>query len=65
VIPIDDIQALADRISTEFPAERIILFGSYAWGSPTSDSDFVYAASHPVHHSPLIVHLTSLCGTAP
>lgn len=33
---IDD---LAERIATAFRPERIVLFGSFAYGSPTPDSD--------------------------
>jgi predicted nucleotidyltransferase len=33
------IQDLCDRIVREFQPERIILFGSYASGKPTPDSD--------------------------
>ena len=33
------IRALSERIVDEFQPERIILFGSYATGSPTPDSD--------------------------
>ena len=33
------IQALRDRITTECSPERIILFGSYAYGNPISESD--------------------------
>ncbi len=33
------IQELCDRIVREFQPERIILFGSYAHGNPTPDSD--------------------------
>ena len=38
---VDDqaIQNLCDRIVQEFQPERIILFGSYAHGNPTPDSD--------------------------
>ncbi len=35
----EDIVALAERIAHEFAPERIILFGSYAYGTPTADSD--------------------------
>ncbi|MBI4252677.1 nucleotidyltransferase domain-containing protein [Candidatus Uhrbacteria bacterium] len=28
------------RIAREYKPEKIILFGSYAWGRPTRDSDF-------------------------
>jgi len=34
-----EIQRLAERIVQEFHPERIILFGSYAYGQPTPDSD--------------------------
>lgn len=33
------IQAFADEIARSFQPERIILFGSYAWGKPDDDSD--------------------------
>ncbi|MEK7677687.1 MAG: nucleotidyltransferase domain-containing protein [Verrucomicrobiota bacterium] len=35
----DQIRALAERIVQEFQPDRIILFGSYAYGQPRSDSD--------------------------
>ena len=33
------IQAVADKIAKEYQPEKIILFGSYAWGKPHKDSD--------------------------
>ena len=33
------IQTLADRIAAAFDVERIILFGSHAYGTPTQHSD--------------------------
>jgi predicted nucleotidyltransferase len=39
VVPIRDIRAFARRIAAEFKPRRIILFGSYACGRPTEDSD--------------------------
>ena len=33
------IQSVVDKIAREFKPEKIILFGSYAWGKPTEDSD--------------------------
>lgn len=33
------ITELTERIAREFHPERIILFGSYAYGNPTHDSD--------------------------
>ncbi len=35
----EQIQEYSDRIAAEFKPERIILFGSYAYGAPTADSD--------------------------
>jgi predicted nucleotidyltransferase len=36
---LNDIQALADQIARDFHPDKIILFGSYAYGTPTPDSD--------------------------
>ena len=33
------IQRVTDEIARQFQPERIILFGSYAYGTPTEDSD--------------------------
>lgn len=33
------IQKISDKIVKEFKPEKIILFGSYAWGKPHQDSD--------------------------
>ncbi len=30
---------IVEKIKKEYKPERIILFGSYAWGNPTKDSD--------------------------
>src|SRR6184192_2531595 len=40
-MPVDmnRIQDLAARIAREFKPEKIVLFGSYAYGHPTGDSD--------------------------
>lgn len=34
-----EIQHLSDEIAAAYRPKRIILFGSYAYGSPTPDSD--------------------------
>lgn len=39
MIDMDDIVETAERIAQEFAPEQIILFGSYAYGCPTQDSD--------------------------
>ena len=35
----DQIQIVVDKIVKEFQPEKVILFGSYAWGKPHEDSD--------------------------
>jgi predicted nucleotidyltransferase len=35
----EQIQAYADKIAERFDPEKIILFGSYAYGQPNEDSD--------------------------
>ena len=39
VATIEQIQELGRRIGREFDPKRVLLFGSHACGSPTSDSD--------------------------
>ncbi len=39
MITLDQIQAFSQQIAEQFQPDRIILFGSYAYGQPTSDSD--------------------------
>lgn len=39
MVAMRDIRAFARRIAAEFKPRRIILFGSYAYGTPTEDSD--------------------------
>lgn len=39
MVAMKDIRAFARRIGKEFKPKRIILFGSYAYGKPTRDSD--------------------------
>jgi len=34
-----DIQKITDTIVKEFNPQKVVLFGSYAWGNPTADSD--------------------------
>ena len=33
------IQAFVDEVVRQFQPERVVLFGSYAYGQPTEDSD--------------------------
>ncbi|VVB97051.1 Nucleotidyltransferase domain protein [uncultured archaeon] len=39
MIPRETISAIAKKIAERFNPEKIILFGSYAWGKPDRDSD--------------------------
>ena len=39
MITVDQIRQVSDEIARRFQPERIILFGSYAYGTPTEDSD--------------------------
>jgi len=39
MIEMKEIETLSNRIAQEFQPEQIILFGSYAYGQPTEDSD--------------------------
>ena len=39
MVDMDSIRALIERIVQKYHPERIILFGSYAYGTPTVDSD--------------------------
>ena len=39
MISMQRIQAVADQIGRQFRPEKVILFGSYAYGTPTEDSD--------------------------
>lgn len=39
MVAMKDIRAFSRRIAAEFKPRRIILFGSYAYGTPNKDSD--------------------------
>ena len=38
-VTMEKIQAVSRKIAKEFQPEKIILFGSWAWGTPGPDSD--------------------------
>jgi predicted nucleotidyltransferase len=38
-LPVTLLEEMTRRLVAELQPERIILFGSYAWGAPTEDSD--------------------------
>ena len=39
MVAMQDIQVFSERVVDEFRPQKIILFGSYAYGRPTEDSD--------------------------
>lgn len=47
MIDMSRILELSQRIAEEFQPEQIILFGSYAYGTPTDDSDVDLLVSLP------------------
>ena len=47
MVTIDQIQELADQIAREYQPERIILFGSFAYGDPHPHSDVDLLVSMP------------------
>lgn len=47
------IQEFADKVARRFRPERIILFGSYAYGKPTPDSDVDLLVVMPCKRRPL------------
>jgi predicted nucleotidyltransferase len=48
---LQNIRRCARRIASRFSPERIILFGSYAYGTPTEDSDVDLLVVMPYHGS--------------
>ena len=53
MITLHHIQALSEQIAEKFQPERIILFGSYAGGQPTEDSDVDMLIILPFEESPV------------
>ena len=47
------ITRFGQRLAELFHPERIVLFGSYAYGSPTSDSDVDILVVMPLQESPI------------
>ena len=59
------IRKLCDHIVREFQPERIILFGSYAYGNPTPDSDVDLVVVLPFEGKNLLKSLEILNRTNP
>jgi uncharacterized protein len=53
MISFSQIQAFSQQIVEQFQPERIILFGSYAYGQPTEDSDVDLLVILPFEEMPV------------
>jgi uncharacterized protein len=53
MISLGQIQAFSQQIAEKFQPERIILFGSYAYGQPTEDSDVDLLVILPFEEMPV------------
>lgn len=49
-ISMGEIQAIANRIAEKFDVVKIILFGSYAYGTPTSRITLRLHRMHIIHY---------------
>lgn len=62
----EQIQELADDIARKFKPEKIILFGSYAYGKPNADSDVDLLVVLPFegkeHHKAVEIRLATHAG---
>jgi predicted nucleotidyltransferase len=53
MVSMAEIKAVAARIGRDFRPREIILFGSYAHGKPTADSDVDFLVIMPVRGNPV------------
>jgi uncharacterized protein len=53
MISFGQIQAFSQQIAEKFQPERIVLFGSYAYGQPTEDSDVDLLVILPFEEMPV------------
>jgi uncharacterized protein len=60
-----DINTLAKQIADQYRPDRIILFGSYAWGQPREDSDVDLLVLMPTAQTPYRAALEILNSTNP
>ena len=51
------VQAIVDRLVADYQPERIILFGSYAYGQPEPDSDIDWLVVKETHDQPIDRHM--------
>ncbi len=52
-VTMQQIKDYARQIAEQFKPQRIILFGSYAYGRPTNDSDVDLLVVMPINDNPL------------
>ena len=52
MVSMKDIRAVGRRIGKQFKPDKVILFGSYAYGQPTEDSDVDLLVIMPVKGEP-------------
>jgi predicted nucleotidyltransferase len=52
MVSMKDIRAVGRRIGKQFKPDKVILFGSYAYGKPTEDSDVDLLVIMPVKGEP-------------
>ncbi len=55
MIETSQILGVADKIARQFHPERIILFGSYAYGTPNEDSDVDLLVVMPYEGCPAVI----------
>ena len=65
MIEMHQIKALGQRIARDFPVEKVILFGSYAHGNPTEDSDVDLLVIMPFKGRSCRKAVEILCRTRP
>ena len=65
MVAMSQVEALSRRIAEEFDPERIILFGSHAYGTPREDSDVDLLVILPFEGKPLDKSLQILNRTDP
>lgn len=53
MVTLEQIKELSRRIAEEFRPDRIVLFGSYAYGQPTPDSDVDLLIITPCEKQPV------------
>jgi uncharacterized protein len=61
----ESIQEVADQIAREFQPQRIILFGSYAYGTPRDDSDVDLLVVMPFEGKPVYKSIEILRAVQP